>query len=233
MRLIQIFKLENSKQLFQQAVNPKSAGGGDEFKLLALIGDKVFDLLLIDILTSNQKPTITDSGILTPLLDTMTDKMYFAQIARKLSLPDLMQAKDPNHNFSVKELCESIEALMGATYKVHGLSKCRQVIETLQQEYDFFTPDLDNILNDNFSFVEHNPKGRLLEFFQQQNLDIRPEELFNTNRIGGTDHLPEFQSIIEIDYDDQNYQVESKLFSSKKEAEKDVALKLLKLLIKN
>ena len=40
MDIQELFFLENYAQLFEKAVTPPSIGGDNEFKLLALIGDK-------------------------------------------------------------------------------------------------------------------------------------------------------------------------------------------------
>lgn len=60
-KLKQFFTLENNDDLFNQAVTPKSCGGGEEFKLLALFGDRVLNLELFEIISSEG---IKDSSII-------------------------------------------------------------------------------------------------------------------------------------------------------------------------
>ena len=38
------FQLENHDLHFKHAITPKSCGGGEEFKLLALLGDRLLNL---------------------------------------------------------------------------------------------------------------------------------------------------------------------------------------------
>ena len=39
-KLKEFFNLEENEEYFRHAITPKSCGGGDEFKLLALLGDR-------------------------------------------------------------------------------------------------------------------------------------------------------------------------------------------------
>ena len=138
-----------------------------------------------------------------------------------------MIALDQNHVWSEKELCETVEALLGATYQTQGLESCRKVILSLKRDYGFFNPDLTTLLDKNSPFSDHNPKGRLLELFQKENLQL-PE--FQTKRVGGEDHNPLFQSSIETYFKNNNFKAISDVHPSKKSSEKDVSLKLLKQL---
>ena len=65
-KIKEFFNLEENQEFFQFAITPKSCGGGDEFKLLALLGDRVLNLELYEILTNEG---ITNSGSLTQQLN--------------------------------------------------------------------------------------------------------------------------------------------------------------------
>ncbi|MHA2362844.1 MAG: putative dsRNA-binding protein [Candidatus Hodarchaeales archaeon] len=221
MQLKEFFILEEDNVLFNQAITPPSCGGGEEFKFLALIGDKVIHLLLIEMFADQD---ITNTGILTPLLASMTDKDYFVQIAETLQISTYMSPIDTNYSISNKELCESFEALLGATYRAHGLEICQKVILSLIERFNFFKPDLHEFFDVNHLSQIHNPKGTLLELFQGDNL---PPPNFQILRLGGEDHQPQFQCRINTQYREREYQITSEIFSSKKIAEKDAAQKLL------
>jgi len=113
-KLKEFFNLEENEEDYKDAITPKSCGGGDEFKLLALLGDRVLNLELYEILTNEG---ITDSGNLTQRLNNYIhneDILYL--LGKILKIDKIMIPTDINHQISKGELKESVEALIGANF---------------------------------------------------------------------------------------------------------------------
>lgn len=130
-KLKEFFSLENNEDDFKKATTPKSCGGGDEFKLLALLGDRVLNLELYDILT---KEGITNSGILTKQLQNYVhNEDILFLVGRILKIDKIMTPVDNNHQITKGELKESVEALIGANYKAHGFGPHKEIIKKLYE----------------------------------------------------------------------------------------------------
>lgn len=209
-QLIQFFYLTENKSLFMTAIHPKSCGGGKDFKFLALFGDNVLNLSLLEIV-SRDKTRAT--GELTEAIQAFHNKKTLIRIARYLKIPTVMVREFEKECFTNNDLKESVEALLGATYQINGLETCKQVITKMvqiSQENAFFNP---------------NPIGFLQILFQKKNF-LLPE--YHTTRAGGSDHQSKFRCTVKGDYEGKKYEIRSGIHSSKKEAEKDAARLFLK-----
>ena len=209
-QLMQFFHLTENKSLFMTAIHPKSCGGGKDFKFLALFGDNVLNLSLLEIV-SRDKTRAT--GELTEAIHAFHNKKTLIQLAQYLKIPTVMVGEFTKECFTNNDLKESVEALLGATYQIHGLETCKQVIINMvqiSQEKKFFNP---------------NPIGFLQILFQKKDL-LLPE--YHTTRVGEPDHQSKFQSVVKGNYEGKMYEIKSAIYSSKKEAEKDAAKLFLK-----
>jgi dsRNA-specific ribonuclease len=210
--LMQFFLLTDESAIFKEAIHPKSCGGENSFKFLALIGDNVLNLILLAVISAN-KPM--DTGELTEYIQAIHNKKTLIQIAQHLKIPTVMEREFETVCFTRNDLKESIEALLGATYQIHGLEACKQVIINMVQivrERDYFNP---------------NPIGILQMLFQKKNIPL-PE--YHSMRVGGPDHQSKFQCIVKGNYEGKNLEFQSDICSSKKEAERDAAKRFLKAL---
>ena len=166
--LKQFFNLENNEEYFKQATTPKSCGGGDEFKLLALFGDRILNLELLDILTN---VGITNSGILTKKIQNYVhneDILYL--VGKILKIDDIMIPTDINHQISKGELKESVEALIGANYKAHGFGPHKEVIKKL---YEIIKKIEEKIkIKKQTQIYYENPIGKLQELFDTMHIPL-------------------------------------------------------------
>ena len=64
------FLLTEEQRIFSQAIFPKSQGGDEDFKLLALYGDRILNLVLLDIITDKG---IKNSGQITQIIQSFQD----------------------------------------------------------------------------------------------------------------------------------------------------------------
>ena len=188
-KLKKFFNLEENEEDYQYAITPKSCAGGGEFKLLALLGDRVLNLELYKILTSEG---IIDSGNLTQRLSNYIhneDILYL--IGKILKIDKIMTPMDNNHQITKGELKESVEALIGANFKAHGFGPHKELIKEL---YKIIKKIKIKVQEDKqVQLFYENPKGKGLELFQEHGF-ILP--VFDTQRVGGLDHLPLFKCIL-------------------------------------
>ena len=222
-KLKEFFNLEENEEVYQHAITPKSCGGGDEFKLLALLGDRVLNLELYEILTDEG---ITDSGILTPRLNNYIhneDILYL--VGKILKIDKIMTPMDFTQQITKKDIKESVEALIGANFKAHGFGSHKEIIQKLYEIIRRIESKIKE--KKQVQLFYENPKGKVLELFQDNGL-ILP--VFDTQRVGGSDHLPLFKCTLTGTFFDREIKKESDLSNNKKDAEKDVAVKFLMML---
>lgn len=207
--LRKIFFLESEPELYKEAITPKSCGGGDNLKNLALFGDNVLNITLLKFFS---KKGIKNSGKLTVKIKAIHNEWTLLKIGEFLGITDEMNPKDFNHEISDNELKESVEALIGATFKVHGLSKCELTIEKLLKIVE------ENLLYDS------NPIGKLIEYFHKFEKEISfPDPVWINEPI----EPRLYRCIIEESFNGKNYKIKSDDFPRKSYARKDAALKFL------
>lgn len=227
-----IFNLNTNDDLYHKALTPKSCGGDHEFKILALYGDKILDLELIEHL--NSKYPLATSGEITLQMGKMVNKRTLRTLATQFQLKDRMLEIHPEGKPSKNDLKEAVEALVGAVYKRNGYesarSTCAKLIELI------FRLDAEQM-----HVFDRNTKGELLELMQQQ-ISLEKEQMISTalrsslpifedvKRVGGGDHNPEFVANISVVFKGVNYKVASDRETNKQSAERNAAEKMLKLL---
>ncbi|MHA1944906.1 MAG: putative dsRNA-binding protein [Candidatus Hodarchaeales archaeon] len=207
--LMDYFILSDNEQTFTLAIQPKSCGGGDAFKFLALYGDRVLNLTLLDIISDKG---INNSSQITELIQSFHNEKTLAKIAGELKIDQLMKESFEKEKITQNDLKESIEALLGGIYKAKGLSSSKNVVMKLLH------------LSNKYSYFISNPKGQLQNLFQKKNIKL-PEYL--TKRTGGPDHLQEFQCNLKVEFEGKKYDIKSKITHNKQEAEKESAMKFL------
>ncbi|KKM00830.1 hypothetical protein LCGC14_1800520 [marine sediment metagenome] len=222
-KLKEFFNLENNEEDFHNAITPKSCGGGDEFKLLALLGDRVLNLELYDILTNEG---ITDSGSLTLRINNYIhneDILYL--VGKILNTDKIMIPTDTNHQISRGELKESVEALIGANYKAHGFGPHKEIIKKL---YEIIKKIEEKIkIKKQTQIYYENPIGKLQELFDVMHI---PLPHYDVKSVDPIDTLPPFKCILTANFGGKDYRIESVLKNTKPETRKDAATKLLMIL---
>jgi len=220
LNLKQFFILENNDDLFNQAITPKSCGGGEEFKLLALLGDRILNLELFEIISGEG---IKDSGNMTIRISNyFHNEDILSHVGRILQIESYMKPMDFNHTITKDELKESVEALIGANFKAHGYGIHKGVIKKLYKILQSIEKDLQKEKKHQLHY--ENPKGALLEIFQERGLVL---PFFDTQRVGGMDNSPKFKCTLRGKYDNKEFTMEGDLTSNKKDAEKNVAVMFL------
>jgi len=207
--LMEYFQLSEDGEIFSHAIQPKSCGGGDDFKFLALYGDSVLTLILLDIISSKG---IVNSGQITEIIQSFHNEKTLTQLAKQLKIDVIMKDEFVNVKTTQNDLKECIEALLGGTYKTNGLLFSKNVVLKLLQlsnKKNLFTP---------------NPKGHLQILFQKRGI-VLPK--YTTTRIGGPDHLQEFRCVLQGKFNDKIYEIKSNIHHSKQDAEKEAATKFL------
>ena len=203
------FNLEQNELLYSKAITPKSCGGGDNFKYLALLGDFVLNLTLFNYFAEKG---IKNSGELTKKIQSIHNEWTLCQLGEFLKITDEMNPTDSNHEISDSELKESVEALIGANNKIHELSGSKLIVEKLIEIID---------QND---FYDSNPVGELIEFFQDNGRTLSfPDPV----RISKANDPPLYRCTIRESIMDDSFIVIGNLFSRKCYARKDAAQKFL------
>ncbi|MHA1237062.1 MAG: putative dsRNA-binding protein [Candidatus Hodarchaeales archaeon] len=208
-QLMEYFQLSENRELFSLAIQPKSCGGGDTFKFLALYGDSVLNLLLLDIIS---KKGIGNSGQITEIIQSFHNEKTLTLLAQQLKIDKIIEDEFGNVKPTHNDLKECIEALLGGVYKTQGLISSKNVILKLlhlSKENNLFTP---------------NPKSHLQILFQKNNFNL-PK--YSTTRIGGPDHLQEFQCVLKGKFNGKCYETKSSIHHSKQDAEKEAAIRYL------
>ena len=204
-----VFKLENNEALFTQATTPRSCGGGDEFKHLALIGDQILNQVLLKIQSDTG---LKNTGLVTIANNMVHNKRTLVALGRYLNIDLLMEPIVPNQRIGDEDIKEAVEALLGATHQAHGLNVCTDVVKDLLQ-----VVKSENLFDINF-------KGILQEMFQKSGYQT-PQ--YSPERVGGPDHEPLWKSIVTGNYNGNPHVLESEVFNNLPDAEKNAAEKLL------
>ncbi len=207
--LAQLFNLLAHPTIFHQALQPKSLGGGNAFKVLAIYGDNILNISLLNLVA---KDLSADTGILTETLQSFHNSTTLIKLATFLKIDQIMQESWKIHSIPYKDLKEAIEALLGATYLTSGSKNCQKVVHKLvsfSKENEFLNP---------------NPIGILNTIFQKKGLKL-PK--YSSERVGGPDHQAMFRCILEGEYDGKNYTITSSISESKKKSEINAAEKFL------
>ncbi|KKK94589.1 hypothetical protein LCGC14_2681330, partial [marine sediment metagenome] len=209
MNLRKVFSLEENEELYNNAITPKSCGGGDDFKYLALLGDFVLNLTLFNHFSKDE---IKNSGELTKKIQSIHNEWTLCQLGDFLGIVDEMNPKDLNYKISDNEIKESIEALIGANNKIHTSSDNDVIVERLM-----------DIIKEN-DFYDSNPVGKLIEFFHERGRDLTfPDPI----RISKANEPPLFRCIIKESIEGEVFVIISKDLSRKCYARKDAAQKFL------
>ena len=207
--LQKFFLLENQEALFKQAITPKSCGGGDEFKYLALLGDYIFNLTLFFFFSEKG---IKNSSVITTKIQSVHNEWTLCRLGEYFEIIPHMKPTDLNHHITDKELRECIEAMIGANYKINNLSRSKMIVEKLME-----------IIKEN-KFFDSNPIGELIEIFQNNGKTITFPD---AERVGGEDHAPLFFCKIKESIFQKKFCIISDQLSRKCYAKKDAAQKFL------
>ncbi len=211
--LQKFFLLENDPQLFETALCPRSCGGGAKFEQLALYGDRVIDMHLLDYLIND----FQQNGDLTKRRDTIHHENMIKAFADDLGIPDILTRAYPIYHPQKRDLKETVEALIGAAFQANGLEKCKSIIFTFAE----FVQKIQETSKKQGEFdTSKNYIEDLNILFQKKHLDLPNLEPI---RIGGEDHTAIFQFEGEVIFDGTKYEISTRPRLKKKLAEQEAA----------
>ncbi|KKL93067.1 hypothetical protein LCGC14_1878390, partial [marine sediment metagenome] len=202
-------------------ITPKSCGGGEEFKLLALLGDRVLNLELFEILSTEG---IKDSSTMTIRISNhFHNKDILCEVGKILTINKFMNPIDFNYKINKMDLKESVEALIGANFKAHGYGTHKEVIKKI---YMMMKDIEKNMQKDRrLQLLSENPIGTLLEL---SNNDEFSSLEYDVNQIGGSDDSPLYICTILGNLFEKGYEIESDSFhQNEQDAKKDAAVEFL------
>lgn len=218
------FLLENDPQLFETAICPRSCGGGAKFEQLAMYGDIVIDMHLLDYLISEDFQL---NGDITKHKDTIHNENIITAFADDLGIPDILTPPNSIYRPQKRELAETVEALIGAAFKSNGLERCAPIILTFAK----FAQNMQNTSQKQGEFdSSKNYKGILLELFQKKHLDLPG---IKATRIGGPDNAATYQYKNDIIFDGKKYEILSQHWPTSILAEQEAAYIALLLISDN
>lgn len=207
--LQEFFKLESNSTLFELAMKPPSCGGDETFKHLAYIGDNFINKVLQSYFN---EMSIIDSGIITKKTKEFHNNRTLVKIGEYLHVSNYMIPIDSNYQISNTDIKEAIESLLGASIQVNGEEIASSIVVTLYlvaEARHFLDVDYISLLN------------QTLQKDGYINIPWQDE------RVGGLDHLPEFKTILDINYQGNDYHAESNIFTKKTDSKRDAAKKIL------
>jgi ribonuclease-3 len=133
---------------------------------LEFLGDAVIDLVVADILY--YRYPAEDEGYLTKLRSKIVSRNNLNRVADELGIPNLVVANlKGNHSESIYG--DALEALIGAVYLDHGMTRVERLI--VQKIIDPF------LSNDDLFETTLNYKSEVIEHFQAEKVSFRFEEL--------------------------------------------------------
>jgi ribonuclease-3 len=187
------------------------------YQRLEFLGDKVLNLAIGELLF--KKYPHEAEGDLSKRQAALISGEFLAQIALKIGLDEVLQVskgeKKMGGKSNKRNLENSLEALVGAIYIDTDFEKAKKFITK------FWSKDLKtNIL------VPKDAVSQLQELVQLKSKEL-PQ--YFTNKVGGSDHAPQFVSTIKIPFNDLQFSASGK---SKKEAQKEVSKIALEQLLK-
>ena len=133
---------------------------------LEFLGDAVIDLVVADILY--YRYPAENEGYLTKLRSKIVSRNNLNRVADELGIPNLVVANlKGNHSESIYG--DALEALIGAMYLDHGMTRVERFI--VQKIIDPF------LSNDDLFETTLNYKSEVIERFQAEKVSFRFEEL--------------------------------------------------------
>lgn len=212
------YKFENAA-LLQQALTHRSAAGPDNERL-EFLGDAVLDLVITKLLFD--KTEDTSEGQLSRLRATLVKDTTLAEIATSLGLGEHLilgpgEKKSGGHRRS-SILANTLEAIFAAVYLDSGLPAAREIIIRAFGDRLHDLPEAEDL---------RDPKSRLQEFLQSKQMSL-PD--YTVEKTSGKAHKQTFEiscSVPELDA------VTIGTGSSRRDAEQDAALAMLKKIESN
>jgi hypothetical protein len=205
--LIQLFRLEDDPKGYELATTPKSCGGGEEFKFLALIGDKIQDLALIKI--ARESGVIETGRIKKEFIEPFHNDVTLTDLGNFLKINSMLLLKQGINSLNQDDVKECVEALIGCSFHLRGFSEASEI---LQELFEICTKE--GLFYQN-PFVQINERYPYL---------LKQFEIIPVNESGD---IPSFICRFEGEIRGKRYLIQSGKFNQKKRAKIDCAEKIL------
>ncbi len=182
------------------------------FERFEFLGDRVLGLSISSLIFNKFKRS--NEGDLTKRLSYLVKKDFLYKIATEIGIENFLKysCRKDNTRTKISILSDSVESLIGAIYIDSGYSSSFKFIKKIWEPY----LDME-------ASIKQDPKTNLQEIFQQK-YKILPK--YNLIKKIGPAHSPTFTVSLKI----LNFNKIIAIGSSKQEAEKNAAIKALKIL---
>ncbi len=213
------YEFKDLSLLEESLTHPSSSKYGKKnYQRLEFLGDKVLSLVISQYLI--QKYLNENEGDLSKRHAFLVSGEVLSEIACEINLDKylILSSGEESSGGRLRKsnLENAIEALIGAIYLDSNFEKAQDFI------LNFWRALFDKNQN-----PPKDPVSELQEFAQLKNKKLPQYEI---NKIGGTDHNPEFEAIVKIEF----FGIEEKAIGfSKKEAQRKVAEIVLEKFKKN
>jgi len=183
-----------------------------DFERLEFLGDRVLGLVISSLIY--EKFENLEEGDLTKKLSYLVQKDFLYKIALEIKIDSLLKYSSSKENTRMKKsiLSDSVESLIGAVYIDGGYLSSLNFIKNI------WGPYLDiNASN------KQDPKTHLQELLQNKNMNL---PIYNLIKKEGPPHAPSFTVSLQV----FDFKLIEGLGKSKREAEKNAAIKALELI---
>ncbi|MBT4989890.1 MAG: ribonuclease III [Rickettsiales bacterium] len=202
--------------LYERALTHSSLGA-ENYELLEFLGDKIISLIITEYLY-HQFPNKIE-GDLAKKHAYLASGVVLSEIALREEINQIIKVshgerKEGGHQ-NPSNLEDCLEAILGAIYLDSNLDTVREVILGLWEEYFIQVQ----------THIPIDPKSRLQELLQKRRMDLPKYKIINQE---GLDHKPVFTVELKV----EGYESITSTASLKKEAEKELALRMIKILEK-
>lgn len=127
---------EASEELFEQALTHSSIGDRPNYERLEFLGDAVLKHVVSEWIFE-RFPDYSE-GEMTKIRAKVVSDATLANVAKRLQLGSFLRLGGTEHRTGGKQkvgtLAASLEAVLAATYRVHGPDEIKRVVRTLWEE---------------------------------------------------------------------------------------------------
>jgi len=223
------YKFKNQGLLLQALTTPQYGNENNlpHYEILETLGDAVIKLIFsLKIYRSGE----TDPGELTKIKQGLENNQTFLEVAEEMKLENYIFTSKLQKVEGTSILADIFEAICGAIY----IDSDNNLLVVETKIIDRFVKDWDKFLEKPLNFS----KNLLIEFLQEK-LKFTPLIKYNYENIG-PQHELQWRALSPRILDQNSKDVvflptslKSELFKAKREAEKDLSLKILNFIKEN
>lgn len=212
------YQFKNESLLEEALTHPSFSKktNGNNYQRLEFLGDAILGLIMAEILI--KKYPDANEGELSKRQAHLVSGEVLYQIALKINISDVIKFSEGEKAIggaaNKRNLENAVEALIGAIYLDSNLENAKK----------FILNNWQKIIDENVD-APQDPVSHLQEIVQGKSKKL---PIYTITQIGGNSHQPIFEAIVR--FDDEEYKAQG---SSKKEAQRNVAIVALEKHIRN